>query len=262
MPVMIDTHCHLFLSRIRGRESEFVDRAAAAGITRCIVVGITLESSHEAIRLAESHEGLHATVGIHPHESAGYDQATHDALRDLCRHPKVVALGEMGLDFYRNLAPRDAQDHALASQLELAREVDLPVVLHTREATAELLAALREQGRGVRGVVHSWSGNRKEAREFLDLGLMIGYGGIMTYKPREDVRESLAATPMAQVLLETDAPFLSPEPVRGLSPNEPANIRHIANRAAQVKGCTVEEIAEATTANALRLFSKMVTVTG
>lgn len=255
--MMIDTHCHLFLNRMCGREAEFLGRAAEAGVTRCVVVGITLDSSRQAIALAEEHPGVWATVGIHPHEAAGYSEHTTAELRDMAQHPKVVALGEMGLDYYRDLSPRDSQERALVAQLALARELGLPVVLHTREATGAILDVLRSHGSGVPGVVHSWSGNRSEVRQFLDLGLMIGYGGIMTYRQRDDVRESLAATPMSRILLETDAPFLSPEPVRATSPNEPANVRHIATRAAEVKGCSFEALSEATTANAIGLFRKM-----
>ena len=227
-----------------------IARAQEQGI-QVITIGIDLDSSRRAIALAEEF-GLYAAVGVHPHEARHYPdfKGLKAELRELATHPRAVALGEMGLDFYRNYSPREAQLEVLKGQLELAQELRKPVILHNREADEELLAILEEYR--PQGVMHSFSGSLALAERLLELGLYLGFSGPVTF-PKARQRAVAAAVPLERVLVETDAPFLTPAPHRGKR-NEPAYVRYVAEALAALQHRTLDEICQATTENAIRLF--------
>ncbi len=250
-PRLIDTHAHLEMPQFEPDRVEVIARAREEGIG-IITVGIDLETSKRAIALAEEFQ-LYAAVGVHPHEARYH---FHDLkrlqteLRELAAHPRAVALGEMGLDFYRNYSPREAQLGVLQAQLELAQELDKPVILHDREADEELLKLLEEYR--PRGVVHSFSSSKAVAERLLALGLYLGFSGPVTF-PEARQRRVAAEVPLERTLIETDAPFLTPVPHRGKR-NEPAYVRYVAEALAELHRCPLDEVHRITTENAVRLF--------
>ncbi|MCX6099589.1 MAG: TatD family hydrolase, partial [Candidatus Bipolaricaulota bacterium] len=213
----------------------------------------SLDSSHEAVRLAERHRLIWATVGVHPH---GAKYVTPKALRELeelAKSPRVVAIGEIGLDYYRDLSPRDVQRSVFAAQLELAKRLELPVVLHNRQSTDDHVAILRKVGRTHAGVVHSFLGDLVLAETFLGLGLHLGVGGPLTYPANEALRDAVRRVPLERIVLETDCPYLTPVPHRGKR-NEPAYIELVAAEIARIRGISIDDVARQTTENALALF--------
>ena len=253
---LIDTHAHLDFPEFDGDREEVIQRALEAGVTRIITVGVDLESSRAAIALAERVPCICATVGMHPHDAVKLTPQALAELRELALHPRVVAVGEIGLDFYRNLSPRDAQQQAFEAQLALAREVGKPVVIHDREAHAEIMATLRRwtadhpaQAKRPLGILHCFSGGPEMAREAVELGFYISLAGPVTFLNARQPVEVARQIPLANLLVETDAPFLSPHPYRGRR-NEPARVRLVTQRIAEIKGLPLEEVAHATTANA------------
>lgn len=249
-PKLIDTHAHLEMAQFEPDRAEVIARAKGQGI-QVITVGIDLGSSREAIALAEEFD-LYAAVGVHPHEARRYPdlEGLKAELRELAAHPRVVALGEMGLDFYRNYSPREAQLKVLKAQLELAQELKKPVILHDRKADEELLKLLEEYR--PQGVVHSFSSSLEVAERLLELGLYLGFSGPLTF-PRARQRAVAAAVSLERILLETDAPFLTPAPHRGKR-NEPAYVHHVAEALAALQQRSLDEVCQVTTANAVRLF--------
>lgn len=216
-----------------------------------INVGTTITSSHASVRLAEAYDFVYAAVGIHPHDA---ETATTEALsevRDLANHPKVVAIGEIGLDYYRDYSPRPAQQEAFRDQLALAAELSLPVVIHSREAHDDVLAALRDWA-GT-GVLHTYAAGARRLKEVMDLGFYIGISGPITYPNADDLRSVAKAVPLDRILIETDCPYLTPEPHRGAR-NEPAFVKLVAEAVAEARGDPLQRIARATTENTRRLF--------
>lgn len=234
-----------------------VERARAAGVKRIMNPGIDMESSRRAVAYAEAVGEVYAAVGFHPHDSAKLNDAAVEELRRLAKHPKVKAIGEIGLDYYRDLSPRDVQRRAFRRQLDLAAEFDLPVVVHCREALQDVLAMLgawvAERNQKGRGVLHSYSGGRTELEAVLSLGFMIGVAGPITFPKADELRAVARAAPLERLLIETDAPYLAPIPHRGRR-NEPANVQYVAEKIAEVRGETVGAVVEQTSANAARLF--------
>jgi len=216
------------------------------------VVANDLESSRRAIELAERHDGWLASVGVHPHECGSWDRRTARELRTLAAHPKVRAIGETGLDHYREFQPRGVQARAFAEQCALAVELELPVVVHSRESL-DAVAAVLKVAPGITGVMHSYSGDVRQAREFTDLGFYISLSGIVTFRREHELRDAAAEIPPERLLLETDAPYLSPEPLRGRR-NEPAHLPHTAAVVAAAVGMSVPSLAERTTRNARAVF--------
>ena len=250
---MIDTHCHLSSSRFKKDRSEAFARARAAGVTHFIEVGYDLATSERSLRLAASQTDVWATVGVHPHEVAKAPVDAIDELRRLQEHPGVVAIGEIGLDFYRNLSPADAQREWFAGQLALAAETDLPVVVHTRNAMDEVLDTLSRLAPDRRGVLHCYSGNAAQALRAVDLGFCLGFGGTLTYGNRE-LEEAARTVPQSALVLETDSPYLVPEP-RDTRRNEPSLLTRVRARLSALRGESEDEIDAFTTENALRLFT-------
>ena len=249
-PVLFDTHAHLHGPEFDADREAVLDRARAAGVGRILTIGTDLESSRAAIALAAAHPDVYAAVGIHPHDAASAEPVALAALAELGRAPKVVAVGEIGLDHYRDLAPRPVQRAALAAQLALARGLGKPVLLHCREAHADLLAILEADGVGpAGGILHCFSGDLGVARRGLDLGLLVSVAGPVTYPNARRLLDVVRALPLDRLVLETDCPYLPPQPWRGRR-NEPAYLPATAARVAEVLGVTVERVAAATTATA------------
>src|SRR3990170_3337334 len=254
--VLFDTHAHLHFDEFEHDRAEVLARARRAGVRRFLTVGIDVETSRTAVALAQAEPDCYATVGLHPHEATAATDATWAMLRELAASSRVVALGEMGLDYFRNLSPRDAQIEAFRRQLRLAQELAKPVVIHCRDAHAELLAILKAEAEGAQafcGIMHCFSGDTGFAEECLDLGFLIPIAGPVTYPNARRLLEVVKIVPRARLVLETDCPYLPPQPHRGKR-NEPAYLVHTANRVAELLGVGPEAIGEATTANACRLL--------
>ena len=258
---LVDTHLHLDFDAFNADRDAVVERAVAAGVTRMITIGISRETSRRAVALAEQYEAVYAAVGIHPNESAEWDETVKAELRELAAHPKVVAIGEIGLDYYWDRVPRERQQAVFRAQLDLAAELGLPVVIHDREAHADALRVVQgwvaEAAPGERrGVFHCFSGDEEMARQALDLGFFIGVDGPVTFKNARRLQALVAALPLERLLVETDAPFLTPHPHRGKR-NEPAYVRLVVEKVAALHGVSPAEVARTTTQNAVRLFSKL-----
>lgn len=250
---MIDSHAHLEMASFDRDRDAVVARAAVAGVDTIVTVGTHLAECRKAVILTDKYKGLFAAVGIHPHEAQDFDKETADALRRLCKNRKVVAYGEIGLDFFRDLSPRDIQMEVFAAQLGLASELDLPVIIHDREAHRQTLAVIRDWQGKRGGVFHCFSGDVAMAEKCLSMGFYISIAGPITYPRSEKLREVARMVPLDRLLIETDCPYLTPQPQRGRR-NEPALMVHTAKEVAAVRGLTLEEIAAATADNAKRLF--------
>jgi len=263
---LVDTHCHLDLQQFDGDREEVIARAEAAGVRIIVNPGIDLDSCKRALALAGRHPGIYAAVGVHPNECAGFDDGTLAALRKMAGHPKVVAIGEIGLDYYWNRVPHERQKMALRAQLELAGELGLPVILHCRDSSADLLCELSQLGPAIRkkrgatamiGAWHAFSGGAQDAEVAYELGLALGMGGPVTFQNAQKLRELAPKLRPDRLLVETDAPFQTPHPHRG-ERNEPAYVPLVAQALAALVGTTVEAIAAQTTATALGCFEKIV----
>lgn len=250
----IDTHAHLDIAPLCDDPGGALARARAVGVSQVLTIGIDAESSRAAVELATSFPQVFAAVGIHPHDAKDATKAAYERIQELAVHPKVVAWGEIGLDFVKEYSPRAAQEAALRRQLGLARDAGLPVIIHDREAHAALLSVLRDEaGKDLRGVVHCFSGDVDVARRVLNLGLFISVTGVLTFPKAQILREVVRFVPLECLLIETDAPFLAPVPNRG-RPNEPSNVVHIAQKVAEIKQIPLEDVAQCTSTNARDLF--------
>ena len=235
LPPLADTHCHLCLAEFEPDLAEVLERARRDGVERILVPGIDLETSRRAVELAEDHAEIFAAVGVHPHHAAGYGPATRTALRQLAASARVVAIGEIGLDYFRDRSPRPAQRSAFDDQLDLAAELGRPIVVHNREATADVLERVLPwaAGRDRPGVLHAFSGDTAEAIAAAEAGFYLGVAGPITFPGAEDRRQVTGQLPKGRVILETDSPYLTPHPHRGLR-NEPARVDLIAAALAQI----------------------------
>ena len=250
---MIETHAHLYFDRFDEDREAVIQRAFDAGVEKIINIGIDLETSQQCVDLAESYDPLFATAGIHPNDSSKLDDDSVRQLVELTKHPKVVAVGEIGLDFYWDKCPVDLQKEAFRRQIRIAKDAGLPIVIHNREAGNEIVELLRREGtEGLSGVFHCFSEELRVAEMVLELGFHISFTGNLTFK-KSELPEVAAAVPVERLLLETDCPFLSPEPKRGRR-NEPAHIAFIAQRLAEIKEIELSALITATTANAESLF--------
>jgi TatD DNase family protein len=249
---LVDSHCHLDNPQFDPDREAVVDRALAAGVERMLVIG-TGEGPPDleaGIRLADRYPSIYATVGIHPHDASKAAPETYKRLAELLKHPKVVALGEIGLDYHYDHSPREVQRAAFTEQMLLAGEARKPIVIHTREAWEDTIALLEVYWRpyGLGGIMHCFSGNPDQAALCLDLGFHLSFGGIVTFPKAADVQEAARRTPPDRLLIETDAPYLAPVPYRGKR-NEPAFVAQTARKLAELRGVSAEEIAQTTSAN-------------
>jgi TatD DNase family protein len=253
---VIDSHCHLDLDDFDADRDALLERAADAGVAAMITIGASgpIEHNHAAVDLAARYEQVFATVGIHPHEAAIVTDDVVDVIAGLARAPKVVAIGETGLDYHYDNSPREAQRDAFRRFVALARRLEMPLSVHLREADDDAAAILREEHASeVGGVIHCFSGDARAARLFLDLDFHLSFSGIVTFKTAEPIREAARLAPADRILIETDAPFLAPIPFRGRR-NEPALVIQTATAIAEVRGESLEAIAATTHANTSRLF--------
>lgn len=256
--MLVDSHAHLEGERFDADRAEVIARARDAGVETMLTVGQIGErwdAMEASLALAEAHPFLVTSVGLHPHDARFFDDTVGARMLELSRHPKVVAWGECGLDFYYDNSPRDAQEQAFRAQLRLAREAGLPVIVHSRDAAAETLAIIRDELAGYEtgGVFHCFSYDLDVARQALELGFLVSFSGIVTFKSAEGIREAARELPLDAILVETDCPFLAPVPHRGKR-NEPAFVREVAAEIARLRGAPFEEIARATSSNFERLF--------
>jgi len=251
---LVDSHVHLDDAKFDADREETIERARAAGVERMLAIGAgdgppDLEA---AVRLADRYPFIYATVGVQPHDASKATAETWTRLRELAAHPKVLAIGEIGLEYHYDFSPRNVQRAVFEQQLAIAAETGKPIVIHTREAWDDTLAMLRAYGRGA-GIVHCFTGGETEARRVLDLGFHLGFGGVLTFPKADALRQAARVTPGDRLLVETDCPYLAPVPHRGKR-NEPAFVVETVRRLAEVRGCAPEEIAELTTRNFERLM--------
>ncbi|WP_421861712.1 TatD family hydrolase [Parvibaculum sp.] len=258
LPVLVDSHCHLDFPDFGPEVDDVVARAHAAGVGLMVTISTKVSEFDKVRAVAERFSHVFCTVGIHPHEAESEPEIDTAKLVELARHPKVVGIGETGLDYYYEHAPREAQQRNFRAHIAAARETDLPLIVHTRDADEDMARILDEEmGKGAfPGLLHCFSSSPQLAEKALELGLYISLSGIVTFKNAVELRETAAKVPMERLLVETDAPYLAPVPKRGKR-NEPSFVVHTAAKVAEIKGMPAEELAETTTANFLRLFSRV-----
>lgn len=252
---LVDTHTHLNDEKFKGEEKEAIERARAAGVTKLINMGDTLQSSAKAVELADAYEGVYAGVGIHPEEAFPMTAKEDEILAAWTQHERVVAIGEIGLDYYwvKDQDKRDLQKEIFIHQIDLARQLHLPICVHDRDAHGDTIAILKREARDVPGVMHCFSGSWEIAQELFKLGWYIGVDGPLTFKNAAKLPEIVKKAPLERILVETDAPYMAPVPMRGKR-NEPAYVRYVAAKVAEIKGISLAEVAAQTTANAKNLY--------
>ena len=252
--MLIDSHAHLDDERFDRDRERLIESLKENGIDLVINPGDDLQSSIKAVALAEKYENIYAAVGVHPHAAKEMDDATIGILKSFANREKVIAIGEIGLDYYYDNSPRNIQRQRFIEQLNLAKEVDLPVIIHSRSAAGETFEILKEaQDGNLEGVLHCYSGSVEMAIEYIKLGFYISIAGPITFKNSRVAKEVAKAVPLDKLLIETDSPYLTPEPYRGKR-NEPIYVRYVAGTIAEAKGLSFEEIAKATAENAKKLF--------
>jgi TatD DNase family protein len=252
---LIDTHCHLTFDDLVADIEAVLARSQQAGVTGWITVGTDMEQNRKTIELAERHENMYAAIGIHPHDAKNVTAGTITELKKLAQNEKVVAIGEMGLDFHYDFSPRQDQRRAFAQQLKIAAELGLPVIIHCREAFDETMEILEQYGRSVKRVVfHCFGGSADQAKIVLDRGFYISFTGVVTFKNAEPVRQAAKIVPLAKLMVESDCPYMSPEPMRKQKINEPAFMLHTAKCLAELKGMDLGDFAEEVTATSRAFF--------
>ncbi len=261
--MIVDTHCHLDQAQFEGERHAVIERARAAGVEIIVNPGVDLESSRQALALATQYPDIYAAVGVHPNDCAGFDAAALDALRELAHRPNVVAIGEIGLDYHWKVVPQHQQRAALRAQLALAAELNLPVILHSREASADLMWELEQwvstvrtsaPGQGMLGVLHAFSGDLADAQKAYALGFLLSLGGPVTFENAHQLHGLVPRLRRDRLMLETDAPYLTPHPYRGKR-NEPGYLPLIARALAKLMDIQVETLAAETSETALQFFS-------
>lgn len=252
--MLIDSHAHLEMPEFRADLEQVIQRAKASGVEYIFTVGTEKKDWPRALEIAHSHPSVYAILGVHPHNAREIDEETYPTLRKLCADEKVRAYGEIGLDFYRNLSPRDIQLRRFREQIALAKELRLPIVVHDREAHKETLEILKsEKAEECGGIIHCFSGDVPMAEACIEMGFFISVPGSITFRNAVKACEVVRKIPMGSLLIETDAPFLAPVPFRGKR-NEPGYVRYTAEKVAEIKKVPFEKVAEATTNNALRAY--------
>jgi TatD DNase family protein len=260
---LTDTHCHLNFEGFDADREAVIERAVKAGLERILIPAIDLETSRAAVALAEKYDLIYAAVGVQPNSGKSWEASTLKELQALAEHPKVVAIGEIGLDYYWDETPRYVQEQIFHYQLELAADLELPVIIHNREATGDVLrmlvrwqTALVEHRSSIAerpGVLHSFSGNAGDAQKAYEANFYTGITGPVTFKKALELQEVVQKAPLDRLLIETDAPYLTPHPFRGQR-NEPGYVRYVAEKIGELKQLSLEEVAQATAVNAARLF--------
>jgi TatD DNase family protein len=252
--MLIDSHAHLEMPDFKKDLETTIQKARESGVEYIFTVGTEEKDWKRALEIAHSHPSIYAILGVHPHNAKEINDQTYPLLRELCRDKKVRALGEMGLDFFRNLSPRDTQLKRFREQIGLAKKLGLPIVVHDREAHQETLEILKsENAEECRGIIHCFSGDYEMAKICIGMGFYISIPGTITFKNAEGLREIVKKIPLESLLVETDAPFLTPEPFRGKR-NEPGYVRYTAQKLAEIKKISFEKVAEVTSGNALRVY--------
>lgn len=252
--MLIDTHAHLFFDNFKEDLDEVVRRAKDAGVEYIIVPATDFENGKEAIEIAEKYDNIYAAVGIHPHDCSDWQPNWTDRLRELAAHPKVVAIGEIGLDYFYDFSPREIQLTAYKAQLDLAIELNLPVIVHNREANEDIMNIAREyKNRPLKAQFHCFAGSKQDARELIMMGHVISFPGNVTFKNADSLREVAASIQIDNLMLETDSPFLTPVPFRGKR-NEPMHVKLVAEKIAELHNCTVDDVARATAYNVYKYF--------
>ncbi|GLB61543.1 TatD family hydrolase [Cytobacillus sp. NCCP-133] len=252
--MFFDTHAHLNAEEYNEDLKEVIDRALSEGVSNIVVVGFDRPTIEKAMELTDKYDFIYASVGWHPVDAIDMTDEDLQWIEDLSQHPKVVALGEMGLDYYWDKSPKDVQKEVFRKQIQLAKKVKLPIVIHNRDATADIVEILKEEGAGeVGGIMHCFSGSPETAKECVDMNFYISLGGPVTFKNAKKPKEVADVIPLDKLLIETDCPFLTPHPFRGKR-NEPSYVKLVAEQIADIKEISVEEVARATAENAKKLF--------
>ena len=252
--MFIDTHAHLFYPNFNGEVNEVIDRAREAGIEKIIVPAADIASSAQAIELADQYDLVYATVGIHPHDTKEWEDSLINDLKDMAAHEKVVAIGEIGLDYYYDFSPKDIQKHAFEAQINLALELDKPIVVHNRESNDDVMAMINKYSeKKLRAQFHCFAGSSSDAKILTEMGHYISFTGNITHVKADNVRKVLSSVSLDNLFLETDSPFMTPVPHRGKR-NEPAYVKLVAEKVAEVHNTTVENVAKITTDNAKMFF--------
>lgn len=252
--MIFDTHAHYDDEAFNEDREAVIKSLAAAGVETVVNIGASMASSETTLELTRNYPFIYGTAGVHPSETAELDEEKFQRLKEIVREPKIVAVGEIGLDYYWEKPAHDIQKNWFERQLELAREVNLPVVIHSREAAKDTLEIMKAAKAGdVGGVIHCFSYGKDMAREYLDMGFFLGIGGVLTFKNAKKLREVVEYAPMAQLVLETDSPYMAPEPNRGKR-NTSANLPYVVNMMAEIKGLSPEDVIAATEKNARRLY--------
>ena len=254
MTEWFDSHCHVDEEAFDEDREEVLSRMKANGVTRCAVIGSDMETSRRAAAFAAAHSGVVAAGGFHPHEASRFRESNLDELREMYQKGRIRAIGEIGLDFYYDHSPRDVQREVCIRQMELAWELKAPVAYHIRDAHQEMLEIMKDmKARLTGGIIHCFSGSAEIAKEYLKLGYYISFAGPLTFKKAPRLQEAVKLVPKDRLLIETDSPYMAPEPVRGRR-NEPANVRYVGLKMAELRGEKPEEVAAFTTENAMQVY--------
>ncbi len=259
IPKLIDSHCHLNYDFDGKTVDDLVREAALKGVEQMVAISVDFDTHPEVVAISEKFNNIYHTVGLHPHEGSRWKDGDAEYIRRAVKHPKCLGIGELGLDYHYTLSPKAEQLHALEEQLELALEVELPVVVHSRDAEDDLFPLLERYAKRVKpgnpvGVIHCFTGTQDFGRKCIDLGFYISFSGILTFKNAADLRESAKAYPLEKILVETDSPFLAPIPYRGKK-GEPSMVLETAKKLAEIRGITLDEVARVTTENSKKLFN-------
>ncbi|MGM0437006.1 MAG: TatD family hydrolase [Bacillota bacterium] len=252
---LIDTHAHLDFPRFDKDRKEVIKRAIDGGVKIIVNIGSSMTSSRNSVELSRRYKEIYSVVGIHPHNADSFNLNVSKKLKKLSENKKVVAIGEIGLDFHYDNSPRKKQKQAFRAQLRLAKSLNLPVVIHTRDADQETLEILKEEKISeIGGIMHCFASDKEMAKEILDLGFYIAFGGLITFNNLNNLREVVKEVPINKLLVETDAPYLTPEPYRGKR-NEPLYVKYVAEKIAEIKNLSLKEVAQKTTDNAKKVYN-------
>lgn len=254
--MLTDTHAHLNAKAFDADREAVIQRALDAGVTRIVNIGFNRETIPSSMELAEKYDFIYTAVGWHPQDAIDMTEEDLAWIESLCAHPKVVGIGEIGLDYYWDTSPKDVQHRVFREQIRLARKLGMPIIIHNRDAHGDVVRILKEErAEEVGGIMHCFSGSWETAKQCLDMNFYLSFGGPVTFKNAVQPKEVLKKTPLDRLLIETDCPYLTPHPYRGKR-NESSFVRYVAEAAAEIKGMKLEEICEITTRNAIQVFSK------